>query len=96
MGSDGPAGAEPRLVPAVWAYGTAPRHGLAPPISPGLRRYLLLRTLWLPVAFALSIPVAFGVPTVATLMWLLIPLSGAIIDRRAPFEPAEEPEQAAG
>ncbi len=35
-------------------------------------------------------------PTVATLMWLLIPLFGAIIDRRAPFERAEEPEKAAG
>ena len=64
--------------------------------GPGLRRYLLLRTLRLPVVFALSIPVAFPVPTVATLMWLLIPLSGAIIDRCAPFGPAEEPAQAAG
>ena len=81
---------------SIWAYGTAPRHGLAPPISAGLRRYLLLRTLRLPAVFALSIPVAFPLPTVATLMWLLIPLSGAIIDRSAPFEPAEEPEQAAG
>jgi uncharacterized membrane protein len=76
---------------AVWAYGTAPQHGLAPPISPGLRRYLLLRTLRLPVVFALSIPVAFPAPTAATLMWLLIPLSGAVIDRAAPFERAEEP-----
>ena len=76
---------------AVWAYGTAPRHRLAPPISPGLRRYLLLRTLRVPVVFALSIPVAFPVPTVATFMWLLIPLSGAVIDRAAPFEQAEEP-----
>jgi len=79
---------------AVWAYGTAPRHGLAPPISPGLRRYLLLRTLRLPVVFALSIPVAFPWPTAATLMWLLIALSGAVIDRAAPFEQAEEPASA--
>jgi multisubunit Na+/H+ antiporter MnhG subunit len=53
--------------------------------------YLLLRTLRLPVVFALSIPVAFPAPTVAALMWLLIPLSGAVIDRAAPFEQAEEP-----
>ena len=43
------------------------------------------------MVFALSIPVAFPAPTAATLMWLLIPLSGAVIDRAAPFERAEEP-----
>lgn len=48
------------------------------------------------MVFALSIPVALPAPTVATLMWLLIPLPGAIIDRGVPFAPAEEPEQAAG
>ena len=84
---------------AVWAYGTWPRAGLGPPVSAGLRRYLLLRTLRLPVIFGLSIPVAFPAPTVATWMWALIAVAGIVIDRTAPFAPAEpdpDPESEPG
>jgi uncharacterized membrane protein len=74
---------------AVWSYGTSPRTGLGAPVSAGLRRFMLLRTLRLPVIFGLSIPVAFLAPTVATVMWTLIAVSGIVIDRTAPFRPAE-------
>ena len=86
-------------VAAVWAYGTWPRAGLGSPVSAGLRRYLLLRTLRLPVIFGLSIPVAFPAPTVATWMWALIAIAGIVIDRTAPFAPAEpdpDPESGPG
>ena len=70
---------------AVWAYGTWPRAGLGPPVSAGLRRYLLRR----PVIFGRSIPVAWAAPTVATVMWALVAVAGIVIDRTAPFERAE-------
>jgi hypothetical protein len=53
------------------------------------RRYLLLRTLRRPVIFGLSIPVAFAAPTAATVMWALVAVAGIVIDRTAPFAPAE-------
>jgi uncharacterized membrane protein len=86
------AGAAGLAEAAVWAYGTWPRLRLGPPISAGLRRYLLLRTLRLPVIFGLSIPVAFFKPTAATYVWTLVSVSGIIIDRTAPFAPAGEPD----
>jgi uncharacterized membrane protein len=86
------AGAAGLAEAAVWAYGTWPRLGLSPPISAGLRRYLLLRTLRLPVIFGPSIPVAFLAPTAATVVWALVAVAGVVIDRTAPFESAEPAE----
>jgi len=83
------AGAAGLAEAAVWAYGTWPRAGLGSPVSAGLRRFLLLRTLRLPVVFGLSIPVAFPKPTLATWMWVLVAVAGLVIDRTAPFAPAE-------
>jgi hypothetical protein len=61
--------------------------------STGLRRYLMLRTLRLPAIFGLSIPVAYFAPTAATVVWALVSVSGIVIDRTAPFRPAEpDPE----
>ena len=39
--------------------------------------------------FGLSIPVAFAAPTAATVMWALVAVAGIVIDRTAPFAPAE-------
>ena len=93
------AGAAGLAEAAVWAYGTRPSLGLSPPISSGLRRYILLRTLRVPVIFGLSIPVAFPAATLATVMWALIAVVGFVIDRTAPFEPAQpvpDPESEPG
>lgn len=69
------------LEAAIWLYATRPGAELAAADAAPLRGYYLLRTVRVPVVFLLSIPVAIAVPRQAPYFWLLIAVSGALINR---------------
>jgi uncharacterized membrane protein len=66
---------------AIWLYAIR-ADGLVPAsVSRGLRRYIALRMLRVPVVFGLSIPVAFVAPGVAQLLWILVAVTGVVMRR---------------
>jgi len=69
------------LLGALWVYAT--RRGLLRQADPRLPSYYTLRALFPPAIFLLSIPIAIGVPRVATYTWLLIFLGRPILRRVA-------------
>ena len=69
---------------AVWLYATRPGSGLAAPSADRMRLPFLLQTARAPVIFLLSIPVALYSPTLATYMWILIFVTGVVMDRLFP------------
>jgi uncharacterized membrane protein len=66
---------------AVWLYATRPGGGLAAPSAARMRIPFLLQTARAPVIFLLSIPVALYSATLATYMWILIFVTGVVMDR---------------
>ena len=69
---------------AIWLYATRPGSGLAAPSAARMRLPFLLQAARAPVIFLLSIPVALYSPTLATYMWILIFVTGVVIDRLTP------------
>jgi uncharacterized membrane protein len=69
---------------AVWLYATRPGSGLAAPSAARMRLPFLLQAARAPVIFLLSIPVALYSPSLATYMWILIFVSGMVMDRLFP------------
>ena len=69
---------------AVWLYATRPGGGLAAPSAARLRLPFLLQTVRAPVIFLLSIPVALYSSRLATFMWILIFVTGVVLDRLSP------------
>jgi uncharacterized membrane protein len=69
---------------AVWLYATRPGGRLAAPSADRMRLPFLLQTARAPVIFLLSIPVALYSPTLATYMWILIFVTGVVMDRLFP------------
>jgi uncharacterized membrane protein len=68
---------------ALWLYATRAGSELAGPSAARVRIPFLLRTARAPVIFLLSIPVALYSPRLATYMWILIFVTGVVIDRLA-------------
>jgi uncharacterized membrane protein len=66
---------------AIWLYATRSSAGLASPATQPVRNLYLLRMIRVPVVFLLSIPVAIAAPKEAPFVWLLIWVSGAVINR---------------
>ncbi len=75
---------------AIWLYATRRGSGLAGPSAEQVRLQYALRIMRVPVIFALSIPVALVAPQDAPYVWILIYVSGVVINRfvRRP-EPTE-------
>ena len=69
---------------AVWLYATRPGSGLAAPSAARMRLPFLLQAARAPVIFLLSIPVALYSPRLATYMWILIFVTGVVMDRLFP------------
>src|ERR1017187_9120499 len=69
---------------AVWLYATRPGSGLAAPSAARMRLPFLLQAARPPVIFLLSIPVALYSPRLATYMWILIFVTGVVMDRLFP------------
>jgi uncharacterized membrane protein len=69
----------------AWFYATRPAGGLAPGITAQLRWRSMLQIARVPAVFGLSIPVAFVSPSLATYTWILILVTGAVLDRVVPF-----------
>lgn len=76
---------------AVWVYATRSPAKLTDPSAEPLRTLYLLRILRIPAAFMLSIPVAVVAPKIAPYIWLLIWISGAVLNRFWRL-PAAQPE----
>lgn len=76
---------------AVWVYATRSPAKLTDPSAEPLRTLYLLRILRIPAVFLLSIPVAVVEPNIAPYLWLLIWVSGAVLNRfwRLPAPPEE-------
>lgn len=66
---------------AVWVYATRSPAKLTDPSAESLRTLYLLRILRIPAVFLLSIPVAVVAPKMAPYIWLLIWVSGAVLNR---------------
>jgi uncharacterized membrane protein len=69
---------------ALWLYATRAGSELAGPSAARVRIPFLLRAARAPVIFLLSIPVALYSPRLATYMWILIFVTGVVIDRMSP------------
>jgi uncharacterized membrane protein len=64
-----------------WLYATRSSSGLVSPAAEPLRNQYLLRILRVPTVFLLSIPVAIFYPKQAPFIWLLVWVSGLLINR---------------
>ena len=80
------------LEAAIWLYATRPGSELASAEAAPVRRYYLLRTVRVPAVFLLSIPVAIAVPRQAPYFWLLVAVSGRLINRFWRQPEPKEPE----
>jgi uncharacterized membrane protein len=69
------------LQAAIWLYATRPDGGLTSEGAAPARTFFLLRMLRVPVVFLVSIPVAVATPKYAPFVWLLIWVSGSLINR---------------
>lgn len=78
---------------AIWLYATRPSSGLASQDAGTVRTFFLLRMVRVPIVFLASIPVAIAAPRYAPFIWLLIWISGSLINR---FWHRHEPADADG
>lgn len=76
---------------AVWVYATRSPAGLTDESAESVRTFFLLRILRVPAVFILSVPVAVVAPRAAPYIWLLIWISGAVLNRF--WRPPSPPEQ---
>lgn len=74
----------------LWLYATYSNRGLASDSAESIRLFVLLRTLRIPAVFLLSIPIAVINGRAAMYFWLLIWISGALINRFTPASVAAE------
>ena len=83
---------------AIWLYATRPGSQLADSSAEPVRLLYSLRIARVPIVFALSIPIALVAPSIAQYFWILILVSGLVINRLVPRpEPPETiGEQIAG
>ncbi len=81
---------------AFWLYATRSPTGLTSPAAEPVRTYILLRVLRVPCVFLLSIPVAIVAPRIAPFIWLLIWISGALLNRFLPLPGAPEEDGLSG
>lgn len=65
---------------AVWVYASA-RPELVDPSAQSIRLLFTLRVMRIPAVFAISIPVALASPRIAQFLWILILISGRVINR---------------
>lgn len=74
---------------AVWVYATRSTAALTDASADSVRTFYLTRVLRVPAVFLLSVPVAVVAPKAAPYMWLLIWISGAVLNRfwRLPSPP---------
>ena len=79
------------LQAAIWLYATRPAAELTSQDAVPVRTLFLLRMLRVPVVFLASIPVAIAAPKYAPFIWLLIWISGSLINR---FWQRQEPQEA--
>jgi TMEM175 potassium channel family protein len=81
----------------LWLYATYSKRGLVTDSVEPIRLFVLLRILRIPAIFALSIPIAVIKPRAAMYFWILIWISGALINRFTPASvaaaEADAPEQ---
>jgi uncharacterized membrane protein len=75
---------------AIWLWATRRGSALASPSVEQVRRPFTLRILRVPVVFAISIPLAAVSAKIAALSWVLISVSGVVINR---FVRQPEPER---
>jgi uncharacterized membrane protein len=68
---------------AIWIYAAYGSAGLTDPSALPVRRRFTLRIARVTVIFLASIPVAIADPRAAPFVWLLIPVSGLVINRFA-------------
>lgn len=68
-----------------WLYATRSPAGLTSPAARPVRTYILVRLLRVPGVFAVSIPIAIVAPRIAPFIWLLIWISGALLNRFLPL-----------
>ncbi len=66
---------------AIWLWATRGGGRLTPGLSTADVRYVALRLARVPVVFLLSIPVALVNATAGSFFWLLITVSGGLLDR---------------
>jgi uncharacterized membrane protein len=78
---------------AIWVYAAIVRDLLAPGTTSALRRYVTLRIIRVPVVFLLAIPVALISPSLGAYCWILIALTGIVVNRFV--RPAAEAAEAA-
>jgi len=70
---------------AFWLYATRSPAGLASPAAGPVRTHILVRLLRVPAVFTLSIPIAIVAPQIAPFIWLLIWISGTVLNRFRPL-----------
>jgi uncharacterized membrane protein len=75
------------ILAVIWTYATRPDCGLVGPEAQPVRKLFLLR---IPLIFLMSIPVAIAFPKQAPYVWLLIWMSGSLINRFWPQPEAAE------
>ena len=75
---------------AFWLYATRPSAGLASPAAGPVRTLILVRMLRVPGVFAVSIPIAIAAPQIAPFIWLLIWISGTVLNRLRPLPSGPE------
>jgi uncharacterized membrane protein len=75
-----------------WLYATRSPVGLASPAARPVRNYILVRILRVPGVFMLSIPIAVAEPRIAPFIWLLIWISGTMLNRFRPLPVGSEDE----
>jgi uncharacterized membrane protein len=76
---------------AIWLYATRRGSGLADPSAAPLRLHFALRIARVPVVFLISIPFAFFTPENTPYIWILIVVSGIVINRFSPAPDSPEP-----
>lgn len=70
---------------AFWLYATRSPAALTSPAAAPVRTYTLVRMLRVPGVFVLSIPIAIAAPQIAPFIWLLIWISGTVLNRFRPL-----------
>ncbi|HEY7147332.1 MAG TPA: TMEM175 family protein [Streptosporangiaceae bacterium] len=75
----------------VWLYATRAGAGLAPAVTKQMRLLYALQIGRIPAVFLASVPVAVFAPGVTSYLWLLILVTGKVLDRVAVVRRMEQP-----
>ena len=66
----------------IWVYPSRVAHLVSPSVTPSVARYVTYRAAVIPIAFAISIPVALVSPALAWACWFLAVPIQALVTRR--------------